>query len=307
MSVYTQLNSQAIRDLLDAFELGQYQSHQGISAGVENTNYFVETHTHSLVLTVFEKLTRADIPFYQKLCEHLYNQHCKVPRPFRNKAGKFLMSVENKPAVFVEKLTGHHVEATADYALNIAAALADVHAATQTFSLSKAHSHDIQWVQQHALALMDSLSAPDQALLRQSLSLLDTLPHHLPKGIIHGDLFQDNALFDNGQVSGIIDWYFAGFDVYALDLAITMNDWCKNEQGLFDRVAGEAFIAAYHAHRPLSDDEIAAIPVLQIQSATRFWLSRLLAQRLQPQSDDHITVKDPEQMKQLLAQLLSYT
>ena len=64
MSVYTELNVQDITELLARYDLGQYQSHQGISAGVENTNYFVHTSEHALVLTLFEKHHPAEVPFF---------------------------------------------------------------------------------------------------------------------------------------------------------------------------------------------------------------------------------------------------
>jgi len=306
MSVYTELNSAEISQLLNQYNLGEYRSHKGISAGVENTNYFVETSQQSLVLTLFEKHTPDELPFYLQLGEHLHKDHCKVPQPFRSNAGEFIQIVKDKPAVFVERLKGGHVNTNTTYANEIAAAMADVHLSTAHFSLSKPHSHNLPWVKKHAAQLLPCLNSVDQTLLNSSINLLNKLPENLPRGIIHADLFHDNALFENGHISGIIDWYFAGTDSYALDIAIAINDWCLDSQSTFDLVAGEQFIESYNARRHLSELETNAIPLLQIQSATRFWISRILAQREHKQSDDNITVKDPEQMKQLLTQLLSY-
>ncbi len=66
-------------------------------------------------------------------------------------------------------------------------------------------------------------------------------------------------------------------------------------------------IAAYNHNRPLTEDEETAIPLLQIQSATRFWLSRMLAAFENKDAGTNITVKDPKEMKQLLLQLIDYT
>lgn len=304
MSVYTELSGSEIRELLKHYDLGDYLAHQGIKAGVENTNYFVTTDRQQLVLTLFETLPAERLPFYLELCEHLSKDGCAVPRPFRQKNGELLMTVKEKPAVFIERLNGGHVDATEPYLGEMGAALAKVHLSTSSFELTQSHSHNLEWVQLHAAQLMNSLNTGDQALIKQSLELLETLPE-LPAGIIHADLFHDNALFDGDRLAGIIDWYFAGYDSYALDIAIALNDWCLDDSGLYNEDNGKVFITAYQSVRPLSEQEQQSIALLQVQSATRFWLSRILAKRIHGQSSDSITVKDPNKMKQLLTQLVS--
>ncbi|MEJ2041737.1 MAG: homoserine kinase [Reinekea sp.] len=307
MSVYTELNSEEIRAFLARYTLGDYVSHQGISAGVENTNYFVTTSEHKLVLTLFEKHHKEELPFFFRLAEHLFNEHCKVPQPFRADNGLFIQELKGKPAVFNERLHGNHVEANLSTANTIAEALAAIHNSTEHFRATHPHSHGRRWIQAQAVNIMPQLVSEDQALLKQALALINDIPADLPSGIIHADLFHDNALFDGDEISGIIDWYFAGHDYYALDLAITMNDWCLDKDGRFDQSRGAAFVAHYQQFRPLTDIEKHYLPSCQVQSATRFWLSRWLAKAIHQDSTDQITVKDPELMKQLLTQLIDYT
>jgi len=307
MSVYTELSQNEIEQLLGQYDLGTYVSHQGISGGVENTNYFVSTDRLELVLTLFEKHQLSELPFYLKLGEHLHAHHCKVPQPYRNLKDEFLQVIKGKPAVFVERASGGHIEATQVFADEIAIALAEVHTATSTFVEQQDHSHGVNWVILNAKGIEDSLSIEDKILLNNAVGHLLKIPSELPKGIIHGDLFHDNALFDNGHISAIIDWYFAGYDCYALDIAIALNDWCLNSDHAFDLTRIESFVDAYQTKRALTDLELISIPLLQIQAATRFWISRLLAQREHSNTVGNITVKDPNEMKQLLVQLLDYT
>jgi homoserine kinase type II len=305
MSVYTELNKHEVSALLSHYDLGEYRSHTGISAGVENTNYFVSTQSQELVLTIFEKHSFDELPFFLELGEHLHNHHCAVPQPYRQRSGDFIFKVKGKPGVFFERVHGGHVEQTAPYITEVATALAHVHKVTRSFTQKRSHSHGIDWVEQTAKQVLPSLSVSDQQLLANALTLLVQIPNDLSCGVIHADLFHDNALFDGHHLTGIIDWYFAGIDSYALDIAIAMNDWCFDSDDVLFQRHCEDFVQAYQTIRPLTSDECNAITVLQVQAATRFWLSRLLAQREHGASNDSITVKDPEAMKHLLARLLS--
>lgn len=307
MSVYTELDSLDIQKLLAHYNLGGYQSHQGISAGVENTNYFVETSQHSLVLTIFEKQTAVELPFYLQLAEHLHRKNCPVPQPFRNHNNEFIQTVKSKPCVFVERVRGTHIEASKHSAIEIAKALANIHLATASFDQSKPHSHGAAWVLTKARELMEQLTKPEQQLLKNCIDRIQEIPSALPSGVIHADLFQDNALFEQGKITGIIDWYFAGNDSYILDIAITMNDWCIKNDHQFDVPLGEAFISEYQKVRPLSSEELKYLPHAQVQAATRFWLSRILAKNIHQQSTENITVKNPVIMQCLAAQLINYT
>ena len=230
-----------------------------------------------------------------------------MAQPFRSRNGDFLHTVKGKPAVFIERLSGSHVVASPAYANEIAIAMARVHLSTQSFELIRQHSHNLIWVQNTANNLMQELNAGDKRLLTIVLAHLKNIPQNLPTGVIHADLFHDNALFDNGHISGIIDWYFAGVDCFALDIAIALNDWCLDENKLFNVELGQQFLHAYQQVRPLNEQELAAITLLQIQAATRFWLSRYLARKKHLSSTESITVKDPNEMKRLLTQLLNYT
>ncbi|NRA87653.1 MAG: phosphotransferase, partial [Rhizobiales bacterium] len=123
--------------------------------------------------------------------------------------------------------------------------------------------------------------APD---LRQGLTkfLSDELdyldenwPQNLPDGIIHADLFPDNVFFKQGELSGIIDFYFACNDTYAYEIAIIINAWCFEKNGELNSTKVRAFFRGYQSVRKLSQAELDAMPILCRGAAIRFLLTRL--------------------------------
>lgn len=303
MSVFTELSREDIETLLGAYTLGHYADHQGISAGTENTNYFVDTDLGQFVLTVFEKHQPEELPFFLALGEHLHDAQCAVPQPFRTAEGEFLVQVYGKPAVLFERVAGKHQQPSMEHAATVAGALGKIHQSTGLFSGKRLHSHGIGWIREQQQSLGPKLSVDDAALLDAALVRLEAIDRSLPQGVIHADLFHDNALFDDNGLAGIIDWYFAGMDLYALDIATCLIDWCLDDQGMPDPTLAGHFIDHYEQTRPLKPEERAAIPDLTIQAAARFWLSRELALRAHS-GDGNVTQKDPNQMKRMVSHLL---
>jgi homoserine kinase type II len=303
MSVFTELSRDDIESLLGAYTLGHYAGHQGISAGTENTNYFVDTDLGQFVLTVFEKHQPDELPFFLALGEHLHDSRCAVPQPFRTADGEFMVQVHGKPGVIFERVHGKHHQASPVHAATLAAALGKIHQSTGLFSGKRLHSHGVEWIRSQQASLKNQSSDDDVTLLAAAMARIDNIDRSLPLGVIHADLFHDNALFEGTELTGIIDWYFAGMDLYALDIAICLIDWCLDDGGLIDPAQARAFIQAYDRVRPLKSQERNAIPDLTIQAATRFWLSRELALRAHS-GDGNVTQKDPRQMKYIVSHLL---
>ncbi|MBU2784899.1 MAG: homoserine kinase [Acidithiobacillus ferriphilus] len=305
MSVYTSVSDLELAQFLRDYDLGGARALTGISAGVENSNYFLDTEKGHFVLTLFERLPRSKIPYFLDLTEWLSLRGIPCPRPMHTLAGNSLSTLCGKPAAIVQRLRGTSIEGRAPSVAEISALgtlLARMHLAGEGFPERHPNPAGFSWWQETARHLVPHLSREDNALIAEELAYQGTRDRtNLPGGVVHADLFPDNVLFENGRISGTIDFYYAGDDVWLYDLAVVANAWCSETDGHFAPVLLRALWDAYVATRPLqAGEEVLWFPLLRA-AALRFWLLRLDA--IHFRRPGTITqCKDPEEYRQILLQ-----
>ncbi len=303
MSVYTPVTPSELDAWLSRYAVGGLVDLQPIVSGIENTNYFATTEAGRYVLTLYERLPAAELPFYLNLMAHLARAGALVPAPEPDRTGALFSLLNGKPAGLVARVDGAPVKLPAtDHCARVGEALARLHLASQSYRARLTNRRGPAWWRQAARAVKPHLDAGRAALLDTEIKFQTGFGRgRLPKGAIHGDLFCDNVLFDGERVAGIIDFGFAATDYFAYDLAITVNDWCVPDSGngaLVDPLA-TAMVASYNAARPLTPDEHDAWPALMRAAALRFWLSRLYDLYL-PRPGELTHAHDPSHFERVL-------
>ncbi|MEO9968332.1 MAG: homoserine kinase [Hyphomonadaceae bacterium] len=283
MAVYTHVSDEALAAFLADYDIGEPRALKGIAEGVENSNFFLETTHDRYILTLFEKRANPeDLPWFVALTEHLASKGFPCASPIKARDGKALRTLEGKPALIVEFLTGISPRTP-----NVAQcrafgrALANMHLALQSFTAPRANDlgpdgwRDM-WTGRAQDA--DKLQAGLSALINDDMALIaENWPNQnaLPSGAIHADLFPDNTFYIDDSFTGAFDFYFACTDFLAYDLAVCLNAWVF-EDGTYNTAKGTALIAGYQSVRPLNDAEHAALPLLARGAAIRFFLTRLV-------------------------------
>lgn len=284
MAVYTEIDSNTLAEFVAQYPLSQVDEFKGITAGVQNSNFLLTTADAKYILTIYESsangVSAADLPFFLNLMLHLSAQGLSCPVPLARKDGELISTIKNKPAALISFLKGRSVKTPRpEHCRALGAAMAQMHLAGDGFEMTRPNNHGLgNW---HALverchSRADEVS-PDltKAMERELARLKENWPDNLPTGIIHADLFPDNVFFMQGDISGLIDFYFACNDFYAYDLAIALNAWCFEADATFNVTKSRALLSGYQNLRPLAPEEIDAVPILGAGAAMRFLTTRL--------------------------------
>jgi homoserine kinase type II len=302
LSVYTQVTEAELSAWLGNYSVGALAACEPIKAGIENTNYFVTTSQGRYVLTLFERLPAEELPFYLDLMAHLARHGIPCPAPIADLHDRYLSSLKGKPAALVTRLPGRSLDNPGEHeCAELGALLARMHLAGRSYTVYQENPRGPKWWRFAAREVMRFLDSRQKDLLERELQFqAEQRFPDLARGPVHADLFRDNALFEKGRISGVVDFYFAGVDCLLYDIAVCVNDWCLADGGATLHAGREqALLAAYQGVRPISGLEQQAWPAMLRAAALRFWLSRLYDFHL-PRPGMLVHAHDPEHFRRVL-------
>ena len=298
-----------IESTLRHYDVGVLVNAQAASHGIENLNYILDVErdgrTKHYVLTFVQQASYAGHA-YVPMMEALVQFGLPVPAPIKNLNGEPVTREGERSAMLQPCLPGRHVvNPTAKQISGLARFIARMH---QTMSKTNVtlppHPRDVGWLQTEAEGVAKVLGYADTALLQASISKVTSLLSRndvrtLPTGMIHGDLFRDNVLFNERGLTGVLDFHHAADGYWLYDLAVAANDWCSDASGQlhFDRV--RTLLRAYHSIRPLTERELWFFSAFTLYAALNFWVSRLKGV-VAKQDGQNVRTKDPGEFKRII-------
>ena len=308
MAIYTKLSENNLKEFFLKYNLGKLLNYKGIQEGIENTNYFTQTDKGKFILTLYEKrVEEKDLPFFISLMRNLFDRNFLSPEPIINKNGNYITEVLNKKAAVVSFLNGQAKKILSpancyDVGINSA----KLHLITKDLTGKRINKLSVDsWRKIYNKVKKDcSKIHPNLTkIIEKNLDKVEkNWPKNIPSGIIHADLFPDNIFFENDQLSGIIDYYFACHDFYAFEIAVCLNALCfegKNENLSFNITKAKKFIDGYSSIRKLTEEEKESLKILCQGAALRFLLTRVF-DYLNLTEGAIVKIKDPiEYLKRL--------
>jgi len=281
MAVYTKVSDSEIADLLQDYNIGSVKELKAIEQGVENSNYFLTTDKAKYVLTIYEKrVNESELPYYIGLMQHLAKKGFPCPLPVTNKKGDALSKIQGRPCAIVTFLHGKGTNTIRNSHLEeLGRNVARMHLAASDFPLKRKNDLSVHCWEELFYKIKDQADGLKKGLATEVASNLETLsanwPSSLYSGVIHADLFPDNVFFTGDKFAGVIDFYFACNDFLMYDIAICLNAWCFENNNEFNVTKARKLLSSYNKVRPISEEELDALPTLASGAALRFLLTRL--------------------------------
>ena len=89
MAVFTQINDTQLAEFMADYALANVTAFKGIAAGVQNSNFIVETGDEKYILTIYEDTATGvnpdDLPYFLGLMQHLAAHGINCPTPIMQK------------------------------------------------------------------------------------------------------------------------------------------------------------------------------------------------------------------------------
>ncbi|WP_126283591.1 homoserine kinase [Burkholderia stagnalis] len=321
MAVFTAVSDTDLAHWMRHYALGDVVAFRGISSGIENSNFFLTTTRGEYVLTIFEKLTAEQLPFYLDLMRHLASHGVPVPDPVPRDDGTLFGELHGKPAAIVTKLDGAtELAPGVEHCIEAGQMLARMHLAGRDFPRTQPNLRSLPWWQENVPTIAPFVDAAQLALLEGELAhqtrfFASADYAALPGGPCHCDLFRDNAMFAHAapgtghsvRLGGFFDFYFAGCDKWLFDVAVTVNDWCVDlATGVLDDARADALLRAYQTVRPFTAEERRHWGDMLRAGAYRFWVSRLYDFHL-PRAAEMLKPHDPGHFERILRERIAHT
>ncbi|WP_186064011.1 homoserine kinase [Burkholderia gladioli] len=320
MAVFTAVSDSDLAHWMRHYDLGEVVAFRGIPSGIENSNFFLTTTRGDYVLTIFEKLTAAQLPFYLELMRHLAGHGVPVPDPVVRADGTLFGELHGKPASIVTKLEGSaQLAPEVEHCVEVGQMLARMHLAGRDYANRQPNLRSLPWWRDNVPAIVAFVDDAQRTLLEGELAhqaafFASDDYAALPEGPCHCDLFRDNVLFAHAapgtghmvRLGGFFDFYFAGCDKWLFDVAVTVNDWCTElATGVLDTRRADALLRAYQTVRPFTDDERRRWPDMLRAGAYRFWVSRLYDFHL-PRAAEMLKPHDPGHFERILRERIAH-
>jgi homoserine kinase type II len=292
MALLTPLSLDDARRLGARYDLS-VASVSGIPAGSVNSNYALTLDDGARVfLRVYEEQTQASARGEALLLDHLAAHGVATPRPFRlrDEAGAFIAEHAGKPVAVFPWAPGEalcQARVTPDAAFQVGAALARVHVAGESYAGASRSRFGVTQLAERIRGLeRTALPAELVAVVERLARRLERFEHRDPDkapgaGLVHGDLFRDNVLWEGGAISALLDFESASRESRPFDLMVTILAWCFTDE--LSPALAHALAQGYVSVRPLPEEEAARLHEEGCFAALRFSVTRITDFELRPQ------------------------
>tara|TARA_B100001964_G_scaffold96608_1_gene108186 strand:+ start:37 stop:954 length:918 start_codon:yes stop_codon:yes gene_type:complete len=258
---YTEVSSDDANELLIQAGLSGLNEIEPLDGGWANSNYILTLEDSSkVVLKVWDERTPEDIDLVLQNTLWLAKHGIPTPVPLTFNDGSNLVLKNGAAWMLMPYVEGNWLSSDYESLFALGKIQAQLHEIPSPDNIHPSFSMGLElWKKMFDLAEQQNLDSEFIDLLKMEMnSLQGSLFDRLPQGIIHGDLFPDNVLGSNGEISAILDFEEVCTGPKAFDLVMSFVGFGW-EGGEPVEERWTALLQGYESVRPLSNNEKMAL------------------------------------------------
>ncbi len=257
MARYTTLSPTELAHIVAQYSIGKPLKLEEIAGGFGNSNFKLMTTEGEFLLKICDEKDSAELNMQIALLQHLEQHAYPTVYPIPTKDQKHLIQETFGSVMLYPFLHGEQPDASPEILAHLGEALAKLHcippiAGLPRFAMGISQIipffEEIQGTQFATHPFVESLKS-------QLESMEPQLNASLPMGLLHGDLFLDNTLFDGNKMVAILDFEEGCYDTLLIDVGMTLMGCCYTPKDQLHLEAAQRFLDAYDAVRPLTENE----------------------------------------------------
>lgn len=291
MGDYTKLQKDEAAEILDFYSLGKLTEMRALSLGISNSNYEVNTEDGHYLLKVSNDKNHDQLLKEQEILQYLKEQKFSYSlEPIKTTSGELVYRFNNYSGVIFPFVAGIPPGPSDFTCFEIGKGLATLH---KVKANSKLRSHsEVGFGTPEIKEFVNSPACPDDF----KEAFLDIFPDNLEdfeenlweEGIVHGDLYYDNTLFDHNKLGHLLDFEQSGLGPFILDIGISMSGTCLEKGRILPELVA-SYLKGYEEVRPLQGQEIEHLTdaiLLGLFSIALWRIKRFKIGKLNPEMAD---------------------
>ena len=257
MARYTTISPIELTRIVTQYPIGTSLELEEISGGFGNSNFKLTTTTGEFLLKICDEKDSTELNMQIALLQHLYQHAYPTVYPILTKDQKPLIHETFGSVMLYPFLQGTQPQPSPNVLAQLGKALAKLHcispiAELPNFAMGisqmRPFFQEVQNTQFATHPFVESLKSELESMQPQ-------LNASLPRGLLHGDLFLDNTLFDGEEMVAILDFEEGCYDTLLIDIGMTIIGSCYTSQHELNLEVACRFLNAYNAVRPITEDE----------------------------------------------------
>ena len=273
---YTEVTLDEASEIIKEAGFNGLVSIEKLEGGWANSNYKLITKDGTkLVLKIWNERNEEQVNYLLDVTRYLCDKGIPTPSPISFSNGEYLVIRDNLPWTILPYVEGKWLESNYESLFSLGKIQAQMHLIEPPNMLKNDFSMGISLFEKlFQIAEKNNEWTDFLILLKSSKSLFNKV-EHLPKGIIHGDLFPDNVIGNDNSVISILDFEEVSREILAFDLIMTFVGFGW-EKGNPVPERWNAILDGYQSIRKLSDEEFSSLSDLHVLAtlsiaAWRYW------------------------------------